>query len=196
MTDLVIKGTGNSRYLKSISNFLTQYPTYTDFVAALVAGTLPIDFNGINSAGIQTQGTPLNKANLLKDATASKYGQGSNATVDSVLSQIPTGSFPGMWVGNASNTDFTNATWTTKLVSETASFVVGGTYEIQVNDGEQDKWYPFPLVTIVSNDRFVALALIDVPSSYITFTCEAGTASITLNATWQYSSQWRYRRIR
>lgn len=71
MIDMIPKGNGNSRYLKSVSNFLTLYPTYADFVAALVAGTLPVDFNGLNSAGIQQLGTPLNKANLLTDATAS-----------------------------------------------------------------------------------------------------------------------------
>lgn len=71
MQDEIILGTGNSRYLKSVSDFMTRYPTYADFCNALVAGTLPIDFNGKNSEGIAQQGTPLNKANLLSDATAS-----------------------------------------------------------------------------------------------------------------------------
>ena len=74
MQDGIIKGTGNSRYLKSISNFLTQYPTYQDFVAALVAGTLPIDLNGINETGWDQLGTALNKANLLSDETVAAYG--------------------------------------------------------------------------------------------------------------------------
>lgn len=70
MQDEIIRGTGNSRYLKSVSDFMTRYPTYADFCNALVAGTLPIDLNGKNPAGIAQQGTPLNKANLLSDATA------------------------------------------------------------------------------------------------------------------------------
>lgn len=74
MQDGIIKGTGNSRYLKSISNFLTQYPTYQDFVAALVAGTLPVDLNGINETGWDQLGTALNKANLLSDETAAAFG--------------------------------------------------------------------------------------------------------------------------
>ena len=74
MQNGIIKGTGNSRYLKSISNFLTQYPTYQDFVAALVAGTLPIDLNGINETGWDQLGTALNKANLLSDDTVLLYG--------------------------------------------------------------------------------------------------------------------------
>ena len=51
MKDGVIKATGNSRYLKSVANFLTLYPNYKAFVAALVEGTLPIDLNGLNDAG-------------------------------------------------------------------------------------------------------------------------------------------------
>lgn len=70
MKDFVPKGTGNSRFLKSVSNFLSLYPSYEDFVAALVAGTLPIDLNGINADGVTQVGTALTKANLLTDATA------------------------------------------------------------------------------------------------------------------------------
>jgi len=76
MKDMTIKGTGNSRFLKSVSNFLTLYPNYESFVAALVAGTLPVDFNGTNAAGINQAGTPLNKANLLSDDTANVIGLG------------------------------------------------------------------------------------------------------------------------
>nr|WP_326184282.1 hypothetical protein [uncultured Oscillibacter sp.] len=69
MKDSVIKGTGNSRYLKSIADFLTQYPTYQDFAAALAAGTLPIDLNGINPEGFHQVGDALDKENLLQDET-------------------------------------------------------------------------------------------------------------------------------
>ena len=74
MKDFIPKGTGNSRFLRSISNFKTLYPTYDDFVNAMVAGTLPVDFNGINEAGVQQVGTALNKANLLTDEVAQKMG--------------------------------------------------------------------------------------------------------------------------
>lgn len=69
MKDGVIAGTGDSRYLKSVSNFLTLYPNYEAFVTALVEGTLPIDLNGINEDGWTQVGMPLNKATLLDDAT-------------------------------------------------------------------------------------------------------------------------------
>lgn len=88
MQDGIIKGTGNSRYLKSIGNFLTQYPTYQDFVAALVAGTLPIDLNGINETGWDRLGTALNKANLLSDETAAALGLPNTAVPDDALESI------------------------------------------------------------------------------------------------------------
>ena len=80
MNDGIIMETGNSRFLKSIAGFLQAYPTYEDFAAALVAGTLPVDFNGLNADGWATLGTLLNKANLLTDATAALEGLGSEAT--------------------------------------------------------------------------------------------------------------------
>lgn len=88
MQDFSSKGNGNSRYLKSVSNFLTQYPTYESFAQALVAGTLPVDFNGINSSGVNQRGTPYNKANVLTDATAALFGLGSSATVNQVLNLL------------------------------------------------------------------------------------------------------------
>lgn len=88
MQDLVPIGTGNSRYLKSVSNFKTLYPTYDSFAAALVAGTLPVDFNGINMSGIAQIGTALNKATLLKDATAAMYGLGGDAVPDDVFAHL------------------------------------------------------------------------------------------------------------
>lgn len=72
MKDFIPKGTGNSRFLKSVINFKQLYPTYDDFVAALVSGTLPIDFNGINEAGVQKKGSALSKANILPDEVCDK----------------------------------------------------------------------------------------------------------------------------
>lgn len=71
MIDSVLKGTGNSRFLKSA---VPAGTSWADALAMLQAGTFPIDFNGINNAGFQQVGTPLNKANLLKDATALTLG--------------------------------------------------------------------------------------------------------------------------
>ena len=89
MKDMIPKGTGNSRFLRSVSNFKAIYPTYDDFVNALVAGNLPVDFNGINEAGIQQVGTSLNKANLLTDETAAALGLDSDdPTVDEAFGRL------------------------------------------------------------------------------------------------------------
>ena len=88
MTDGVIKNTGNSRYLKTVSNALTQYSTYAGFMRAMAAGTFPIDVSGINSAGWSVQGTKLNKASLLKDATAVSFGKTSVAVPDDIFKAI------------------------------------------------------------------------------------------------------------
>ena len=74
--------------MKSIAGFLAAYPTYEDFAAALVEGTLPIDLNGLNDAGWEQKPTYLNKANLLDDATAEKLGLTGDPTVNQALAGI------------------------------------------------------------------------------------------------------------
>ena len=88
MKDSIILGTGNSRYLKSVADFKTLYPTYDDFAAALVAGTLPIDLNGINAAGFQQVGDALSKETLLNDYTASLYGLENTAVLNDVFLKL------------------------------------------------------------------------------------------------------------
>lgn len=105
MTDGSIKNIGNSRYLKSVPNFLSLYPTYEDFAAALVQGNLPIDLNGINASGWSQQGTPLNKANLLSDATAALFGYGSTATINNVLNSI--GGYKQYWINRLATLSYT-----------------------------------------------------------------------------------------
>ena len=77
-----MKGNGNSRYLKTVGEALSLYPTYEDFLQAMIAGTFPVDFNGINKDGWTQRGTPLNKANLLSDTVISTLGlsTGVNST--------------------------------------------------------------------------------------------------------------------
>ncbi len=88
MTDGVIAGTGNSRKLKSIPTFLTAYPNYEAFAAALIVGTLPIDLNGINAAGWTTIGTLLAKANLLSDATCTALEIPTTSVPNDALSKL------------------------------------------------------------------------------------------------------------
>lgn len=98
MEDMVIKGTGNSRFLKTVADALTRYPTWESAVTAMVAGTFPIDLNGVNPAGVETMGTKLNKGNLLSDETAAALG--NPATPNEALRAVtPVGSI--FWFGAA-----------------------------------------------------------------------------------------------
>lgn len=85
MIDSVLKGTGNSRFLKSA---VPAGTSWADALAMLQAGTFPIDFNGINNEGFQQVGTPLNKANLLKDATAAQIGLPPSTTPDGMFNVL------------------------------------------------------------------------------------------------------------
>lgn len=85
MKDSILKGAGNSRFLKSA---VPAGTSWADALAMLQAGTFPIDFNGINAEGFQQVGTPLNKANLLKDATAAQIGLPASATPDDMFQAL------------------------------------------------------------------------------------------------------------
>lgn len=84
MKDTIIKGTGNSRYLKAA---IPENITHAELVQMLRNGTFPIDLNGINEGGIEQLGTPLNTATLLKDETGAAFGV-ENGTVDEVLEKL------------------------------------------------------------------------------------------------------------
>lgn len=88
MQDGIIKGTGNSRYMKSVADFMTRYPNYEAFAQALMTGTLPFDLNGINPEGWTQQGTALNKANLLSDTTAGNIGLTGDPTPNQALNTL------------------------------------------------------------------------------------------------------------
>ena len=82
MKDSILKGTGNSRFLKSA---IPDGTTWAEALAMLRAGTFPMDLNGINNAGFQQVGTPLNKANLLKDVNALTLGLTGDAVPDDMF---------------------------------------------------------------------------------------------------------------
>ena len=88
MTDGIIKGTGNSRVLKSVPNAPTLYPTHEALMEALATAGLPVDLPGINPAGWQTVGDKLGKATLLTDAVASALGLSASATPSQALDKL------------------------------------------------------------------------------------------------------------
>lgn len=85
MKDSILKGTGNSRFLKSA---IPDGTTWAEALAMLRAGTFPMDLNGINNAGFQQVGTPLNKANLLKDVNALTLGLTGDAVPDDMFNVL------------------------------------------------------------------------------------------------------------
>ena len=122
MKDFVPKGTGNSRFLKSVSNFLSLYPSYEDFVAALVAGTLPIDLNGINAEGVTQVGTGLTKANFLTDATATALELSqADPTVNDALYALSQKTQPAVLNIHTNSGVVVRATKGSKVLSATAN---------------------------------------------------------------------------
>ncbi len=71
MKDLVPKGTGNSRLLRSS---IPADITFAEMVTMLRNGTFPVDFAGLNSAGVAVVGSAYNKANVLPDDICSGLG--------------------------------------------------------------------------------------------------------------------------
>ena len=143
MIDSVLKGTGNSRFLKSA---VPAGISWADALAMLQAGTFPIDFNGINTEGFQQVGTPLNKANLLKDATAAQIGLPPSTTPDGMFQALGNTGELHVWrktVVNASTklAGYTLGSGTNlTLVKSTQRYGQGSTYwvpaaSISVNDG-------------------------------------------------------------
>lgn len=82
MTDTVIKGSGNSRSIKSVPTLPEEWSTAR---AQLINQGWPIDLGPLNKAGILTHGTDLNKANLLTDETAALLGLDSSAVPNDAL---------------------------------------------------------------------------------------------------------------
>lgn len=82
MIDGIIKDNGTSRLMLA-----TLPATYEEFRAAVAAGTQALDIL-FNAAGWSQLPDFLNKANLLKDATALAYGLTAAAVPDDVLSLL------------------------------------------------------------------------------------------------------------
>ena len=171
MTDGIIKGTGNSRVLKSVPNAMTLYPTHEALMEALATAGLPVDLPGINPAGWQTVGDKLGKATLLTDAVASALGLSASATPSQAMdklrqlvngkAKIVSGSYVGTGTSSASGKISITTGFSPKFVvisrnyievfgsassNNTFGFVlwVPGVSEVSVNIiyGEEVKFYP------------------------------------------------------
>ncbi len=89
MIDGIIKADGTSRLIRA-----NLPATYEEFRAQAAAGTLPLDVL-FNASGWSQMPTFLNKANLLKDSTASTFGLGTDAVPDDVFTYL--GQYSQYW---------------------------------------------------------------------------------------------------
>lgn len=77
MIDTIIKGTGNSRSIKSVPNLAALAPNYDKLLELLTSEDgLPIDMGALNPLGCDVVGTPLNAANLYGAETGHYIGNG------------------------------------------------------------------------------------------------------------------------
>ena len=88
MNDGIVKGTGNSRWMKTVQDALTKYPTYEAFMQALVEGTFSFDLNGMKPEGWEQIGTTLDTANVLTDETAESMGLPDTATPNDAFAML------------------------------------------------------------------------------------------------------------
>lgn len=136
MTDGVIKSTGNSRYLKSVANLLSLAPTWPDAVELLVSGSFPVDFNGINPDGWNTQGTPLNKANLLSDSAGALYGYANGTgTINGVLGVLGP-YYQYWWKRTAVNFGTSTKTQLASMIQSNTSTYIWYSDSIKVESGD------------------------------------------------------------
>lgn len=88
MTDGIIKGTGNSRLLRTVPNALTLYPDWPTALQAMIDGTFPIDLPGINPDGWERLGDKLGKETLLTDTLCAALGLPNTATPTQAMEKI------------------------------------------------------------------------------------------------------------
>lgn len=177
MTDGIIKGTGNSRYLKTVPNALTLYPDWPTALQAMVDGTFPVDFNGINPNGWTTQGTKLSKANLLTDAIANDLSLTGEKT--------PTQAFEKLWnsVNRAQNT--ADSKLSIQILDYTGSGTETGNYK-RIYFGSRSLYFMMVIMpTTVNSTSSTAGAIIplyDVPTTFNTYFVSSDGSSSNLPA--------------
>lgn len=184
MKDTIIKGDGTSRKLKAPS---TIPESFEDFRSALVAGNLHVDIS-LDEDGCDVVGTPLNKASLLKDATAQKFGLNPlTATVDDVLAAVVT---PQLSVTAPAGSSITVTDGTTTLTGTggtvTFSLPNYGTWNITATLSGQSASGSVSVDAVkqysVSLSYFSATINVTFPSGS-TCTCKNGSTTLTATGT-------------
>ena len=199
MQDAIMKGNGNSRYLKTVEEALSLYPTYEDFLQAMIAGTFPVDFNGINKDGWTQLGTPLNKANLLSDTVISTLGlsTGANSTPNDAFNVLANVGNVHVWRKTVVAEEEVPAGYTLGPVQNSNIDIFGGYSNYNVT--ERGVWRYSKTISVDANGTISLdnYSLLDVESTwsgnnndaYVAKQCLSGSFAICIDAPTGWDSE-------
>ena len=194
-----MKGNGNSRYLKTVGEALSLYPTYEDFLQAMIAGTFPVDFNGINKDGWTQRGTPLNKANLLSDTVISTLGlsTGANSTPNDAFNVLANIGNVHVWRKTVVTEEEVPAGYTLGPVQNSNIDIFGGYSNDNVT--ERGVWRYSKTISVDANGTISLdnYSLLDVESTwsgnnndaYVAKQCLSGSFAICIDAPTGWDSE-------
>ena len=194
-----MKGSGNSRYLKTVREALSLYPTYEDFLQAMIAGTFPVDFNGINKDGWTQRGTPLNKANLLSDTVISTLGlsTGANSTPNDAFNVLANIGNVHVWRKTVVTEEEVPAGYTLGPVQNSNIDIFGGYSNDNVT--ERGVWRYSKTISVDANGTISLdnYSLLDVESTwsgnnndaYVAKQCLSGSFAICIDAPTGWDSE-------
>lgn len=149
MKNTTIKGTGNSRWLKTS---LPAGTTWEQVLTLLRSGQFPVDITGLNTEGVQAAGTALDKETLLRDAICDRLGLDKEGTVPSDVFELLIG-LAGVVLTITFEAAFEGKTFTVTDSTGTTVYthVVGAGLVQQVTLGKLNETYT---VSCPANDGY------------------------------------------
>lgn len=149
MKNTTIKGTGNSRWLKTS---LPAGTTWEQVLTLLRSGQFPVDITGLNTEGVQAAGTALDKETLLRDAICDRLGLDKEGTVLSDVFELLIG-LAGVVLTITFEAAFEGKTFTVTDSTGTTVYthVVGAGFVHQVTLGKLNETYT---VSCPANDGY------------------------------------------
>lgn len=206
MTDTVIKGTGNSRSIKSVPNLAALAPTYDKLLEYLTGDGLPVDIGPLDASGVDVEGTSLNKANLLSDALCAALGLDTAATPTEAMealrtlvataqstadgkAQIEAGSYTGTGTVGADNPNSLTFGFVPKLV------LISGPSSTNSRTAPFGFWCGGPTM-ILMNTSTSAIGFATLDGNTLNWYAEAGIksdgASFTASSSTQLNAGYSY----
>ena len=149
MKNTTIKGTGNSRWLKTS---LPAGTTWEQVLTLLRSGQFPVDITGLNTEGVQAAGTALDKETLLRDAICDRLGLDKEGAVPSDVFELLIG-LAGVVLTITFEAAFEGKTFTVTDSTGTTVYthVVGAGLVHQVTLGKLNETYT---VSCPANDGY------------------------------------------